>query len=300
MFNLKTRILVLIPLLCLWVLGNPVALAMEPDNSGRLPNGTSFVSLPVKPFQWQKPKKEALAEDMSAWTIQTLQENHARVGVVARQGAYLTRLFDRTGMTHSGFVFQDPTTGEWITYSLYSNPETGRKTAQLWRQSLKDFFYGQRSKHQEALLLIPEPALQTEILKRFYADPFVSLLPQNHAYSLIAPLQSPTSFNCTKWVVIQLYAARENMNDVPSLIQIMRREYKLKTVRPKLVTRLVLKRKPDVNWEELDPPGTIQTVTVDSLSQSDLFDHFFLYSGKLKFRGIRAEAFKPVGENENN
>jgi hypothetical protein len=196
-FDLKTRILVLIPLLCLWVLGNPVAFAIEPDNSSHLPNGTSFVSLPVKPFQWQNPKKEALAQAMSAWTIQTLLENHARVGVVARQGPYLTRLFDRTGMTHSGFVFQEPTTGEWITYSLYSNPETGKKTAQLWRQSLKDFFYGQRSNEQEALLLIPKPALQAEILKRFYADPFVSLLPQNHTYNLIAPLPSPFSFNCT-------------------------------------------------------------------------------------------------------
>jgi hypothetical protein len=296
MLDFKIRMILLIPLLCLLTWGNTLASAIEPDKSSDLHPATSFVSLPVKPFQWEKPEKEALAQSMSEWTIQTLLKNHARVGVVARQGAYLTRLFDRTGMTHSGFVFQDPGTGEWITYSLYSNPETGSKTALLWRQSLKDFFYGQRSNHREALLLIPEPALQTEILKRFYADSFVSLLPQNHGYNLIAPLSSPVSFNCTKWVVLQLYAARENINDVPTLIQIMHREYGLKTVRPGLITRLVLKRKPDVNWKELNPPGTIQTVTVDSLSQSDLFDRFFLYSGKLKFRGVRPDAFKPTGD----
>lgn len=258
-------------------------------------NEDSFTSLPEKPFTWDQPKKEALAEAMSQWTIQTLTAKHARVGVLARQGAYVTRLFDRTGMTHSGFVFQEPKTGEWITYSLYSNPDTGRKTAQLWRQSLKDFFYGQLSYRQEALLLIPSADLQAKLLKRFYADPFESLLPKNHSYNLVAPIENPTSFNCTKWVVLHLYAARENTSDIPSLIQSMRREYPVKTVRPRFLTRIALKWKPDVDWEELNPPGTVRTVTVDSLYHSNLFEQHFLYSGKQGFKGLRADDFKPVG-----
>ncbi|WP_373531284.1 DUF2145 domain-containing protein [Vampirovibrio sp.] len=269
---------------------------MDPGISAHQTHGDSFASLPVKPFQWGNPKKLALAEAMSSWTIQTLRANHAQVGVVARQGAYVTRLFDRTGMTHSGFVFQDPTSGEWMTYSLYSNPETGRKTARLWRQSLKDFFYGQRSNYPEALLLIPTPALQARMLQRFYAEPFESLLPPHHRYNLVAPIQSPISFNCTKWVVLQLYAAQNNSSDVPTLIQAMRGHYGVKTVRPKFLTRLVLKRKADVDWEELNPPGTVQTVTVDSLYQANLFERFFLYSGKPKLKGIWAEDFNPVGE----
>ena len=75
--------------------------------------------LPVKPFSWDNSKKEELAQSMRDWTVGSLQERGAKLGLVARQGAYVTRLFDRTGMTHSAFVFQHPETDEWITYSLY-------------------------------------------------------------------------------------------------------------------------------------------------------------------------------------
>lgn len=255
---------------------------------------TAFQSLPIKPFHWNQPKKAALAEAMSQWTIQTLRDNQAKVGVVARQGAYVTRFFDRTGMTHSGFVFQEPETGEWITYSLYSDTENEQKTALLWRQSLKDFFYGQRSNRKEALLLIPEPALQEKMLQRFHAQPFQPLLPQNHRYSLVAPLTSPISFNCTKWVVLNLYAAKERTDDIPALLEVMRQEYPVRTMRPRFLTRWVLKRKRDVNWEELHPPGVVRTITVDSLYHSDLFEKHFLYSGKKDFRGIKADKFTPV------
>lgn len=256
---------------------------------------SGFSSLPVKPFAWNKPQKEVLAESMSHWTIQTLQVNHAKVGLVARQGAYVTRLFDRTGMTHSGFVFQHSETGEWMTYSLYSDPDNGRKTALLWRQNLKDFFYGQRSNRKEALLLIPDAALQEKILKRLYAQPFRGLLPENHRYNLVAPIENPTSFNCTKWLILNVYAARENSENVSELIGVMRREYPVKTVRPGLLTRIVLKRKPDVDWQELNPPGVIRTVTVDSLYFADLFEKKLLYSGKPALKGLKPQQFKPIG-----
>ncbi len=249
-------------------------------SSGLAESVPALDSLPTKPYQWNEPKKETLADSMSHWAEKTLVENHAKVGLVARQGAYLTRLFDRTGMTHSGFVFQDPNSGEWITYSLYSDLATHQKTALLWRQGLKDFFYGQRSGRKEALLLIPSAELQEKLLARFYAQPFHALLPANHHYSLVAPIDSLTSFNCTKWLVLNLYAAQEKSEDVPALIGLMHRDYPVRTVKPTVVTRWVMKRKPDVNWAELNPPGTIRTVTVDSLYRSKLFEKRFLYSGK--------------------
>ncbi len=239
---------------------------------------SSYASLPVKPYVWSNSKKLALAETLSNWVVETLQRQNAKVGVLARQGSVFTRLFDPTGMTHSGFVFQEPVTGEWITYSLYSDPANNRKTALLWRQNIKDFFYGQINDRKEALLLLPPMDLQERLLQRLQANPFQSLLPVNHHYNLVAPLESPLSFNCTKWVVLNLFAARENSEDVPALIERMRQEYAVKPLRPRFLVRLVLKRKPDVNWDELNPPGTVQTVTVDSLYKTPLFEKRFLFS----------------------
>jgi hypothetical protein len=238
----------------------------------------SYAALPVKPYVWSNSKKLALAETLSDWAVETLERENARVGVLARQGSVFTRLFDPTGMTHSGFVFQEPATGEWITYSLYSDPATNRKTALLWRQNIKDFFYGQINDRKEALLLLPPRDLQERLLLRLRANPFQSLLPVNHHYNLVAPLESLLSFNCTKWVVLNLFAARENSEDVPALIGRMRQEYAVKPLRPSILVRLVLKRKPDVNWDELNPPGTVQTVTVDSLYKTSLFEKRFLFS----------------------
>lgn len=238
----------------------------------------SYVSLPVKPYVWSNSKKLALAETLSNWVADTLQRQNAKVGVLARQGSVFTRLFDPTGMTHSGFVFQDPLTGEWITYSLYSDPANNRKTALLWRQTLKDFFYGQINDRKEALLLLPTTELQNRLLQRLQATPFQSLLPVNHHYNLVAPLESTLSFNCTKWVVLNLFAARDNSENVPALIDRMRQEYSVKPLRPRFLVRLVLKRKPDVNWDELNPPGIVKTVTVDSLYKTPLFEKRFLFS----------------------
>lgn len=293
-FSLPFKIKSLLSVLCALLLLLQAMSVRADDWLGSSSPSTAFQSLPVKPFNWDQPEKAALAEAMSQWAIQTLRDNQAKVGVVARQGAYVTRFFDRTGMTHSGFVFQDPETGEWITYSLYSDTENEQKTALLWRQSLKDFFYGQRSSREEALLLIPEPGLQEKMLQRLHAQPFQSLLPENHRYSLVAPLTSPISFNCTKWVVLNLYAAREGTDDIPALLGVMRQEYPVRTMRPRFLSRWVLKRKRDVNWEELHPPGVVRTVTVDSLYHSDLFEKHFLYSGKKEFRGLKADKFTPI------
>ncbi|WP_303673804.1 DUF2145 domain-containing protein [Vampirovibrio chlorellavorus] len=238
----------------------------------------SYDALPVKPYVWSNSQKLALAETLSNWAVETLKRENARVGVLARQGSVFTRLFDPTGMTHSGFVFQEPETGEWIIYSLYSDPVNNRKTALLWRQSIKDFFYGQRNDRKEALLLLPSDDLQERLLQRLRAKPFQSLLPLQHHYNLVAPLESVLSFNCTKWVVLNLFAARENSEDVPALIGRMRQEYTVKPLRPRFLVRLVLKRKPDVNWEELNPPGTVKTVTVESLYNTPLFEKRFLFS----------------------
>lgn len=269
---------------CLWVAATTIGCLLSgflPAQAGNgLPLADDFISLPVKPTQQTDTKKLQLADGLTAWVLKTLEENHAQVGVIARQGPPLTRLVDPSGMTHVALIFQHPQTHEWMTYSLYSNLADHQQTAQLWRQSPEDFFYGQRTDKKEALLLIPSPALQMKMLRRLYAQPFHSLLPPDHHYNLIAPIGDLRSFNCTKWLVLNLYAAALNTEDEAFLLDRMNREFPARGVKPNLLVRYFLKRKQDVRWEELSPPNTVRTITVDSLYHSPLFERRFLFSGK--------------------
>jgi hypothetical protein len=120
-------------------------------------------------------------------------------------------------------------------------------------------------------MLIPQADLQQKLLSRLTAQPFDDLLPENEGYNLLAPLESPTSFNCTKWILLQLYGAMENTDNTLSLIQQMAREYFVPSKKPFFLARRALKRKPDVNWEELSPPNQVHTITVSSLYGSPLF-----------------------------
>lgn len=246
-----------------------------------LPTTTSSLSndalLPVKPMKWENADKLERAQELSGWVRRTLEQNQVQAAVLARKGHFLVTLFDRTGMTHSGLVFRHPVTGEWITYSLYSNPDTNARTALLWRQNLLDFYYGQPSKRRKTLVLIPSRALQAKLLSQVYHQPFIRLLPPDHRYNLVAPVESPVSFNCTKWILLHVYAAQTGRDDIPQLLRVMQQQSRFRYAKPNWLARAVLKRKPDVNWSELNPPSVIHTVTVYNLSHSPLFEKYFLY-----------------------
>jgi hypothetical protein len=241
----------------------------------------TFITLPIRKTDQRDVKKLNRAKIMSARVRDALERYHVEAAVIARQGPPLTDFVDKTGMTHTGMVFRHPITREWLVYSLYSNPEEDYKTASLWRQDLDDFFYGQRNNKQEALLLIPSATLQSRLLTRLYRQPFVTLLPENHRYNLVAPMESPLSINCTKWILLQLFAAQEGTDDIPTLLRAIERDYPLPSVKPPWLTRMVLRRKPDVVWQELNPPGHIHTVTVENLSKAPVFEKRLLLTPSL-------------------
>jgi Uncharacterized protein conserved in bacteria (DUF2145) len=252
-----------------------VAIAAPVSEVADLP----FTGLPVKPpLEKNDPVKLALIHDLSAWVQRTLEANHADVGVVSRQGPPLTVVIDKTGMTHSGIVFRHPVTHDWTVYGLYSNPYDAYRTAVLWQQDLDDFFYGQRTDKKDALLLIPPETVQRRWLARVAHEPFSRLLPEKSHYNLIAPLEHPFSFNCTKWLWLQLMAAKEGTDNIPALLTMIQHDYPIARHKPNVAVRWYLKRKPDVIWRELKPCDTVHTVTVQSLYQSSFFEKRFLYS----------------------
>jgi hypothetical protein len=129
-------------------------------------------------------------------------------------------------------------------------------------------------------MLVPSKDLQEKLLARLTAEPFNILLPAGEHYNLVAPLENPTSFNCTKWILLQLYGAQENANDTEQLIGQMVKDYHLPVIKPFFLVRYALQNKPDVNWKELTPPNHIHTVTVSSLLNSSFFEKKWYYHTK--------------------
>jgi hypothetical protein len=241
---------------------------------------TSFIGLPIKSQVQSSEKKTRQAQTLSRWIVQTLEAQKIQVAIITREGPNMTRFVDKTGMTHSGYVFRHPETGRWTTYSLYADPERGYKKSRLWQQDLEGFYYGQSGSKTDALMLVPSQELQKKLFVRLTAQPFKTLLPEDEHYSLVAPLESRNSFNCTKWVLLQLFAAKENSDITAELIQILSTQYQEKVIKPLFFIRYVLQKKPDVNWQELSPKNHVHTVTVNSLLHSNLFEQKLYYHAR--------------------
>jgi hypothetical protein len=239
--------------------------------------------IPIKTEQETDKQKSKRAELLSQWVIQQMEANHAQVGVISRIGSNLAVLFDKTGMTHSGFVFRHPETHEWITYSLYSDPTKNYKKSKVWQQNVKGFYYGQSGSKTDTLLSIPGQEIQDKLYQHLTTQPFKLLLPSDEHYSLVAPIESPTSFNCTKWVLLQYFSAKYNSDDTADIIQKMNHDYSVSVEKPGLLVRYILKRKPDVDWTELAPPNHVHTATVTSMYKSSLFEKKVFYHDTKRF-----------------
>ncbi|MGE0199454.1 MAG: DUF2145 domain-containing protein [Candidatus Melainabacteria bacterium] len=205
---------------------------------------------------------------MTDWAESVLKDANVRVAVIARRGHVLAKLVERSGMTHMAFVLKDPTTGAWTTVGLYSDPATGQKTALLWRQELADFYAEQPNQLKESEILIPKPEVQEALWRHLTADDWPTLLPAGHRYNLVAPVESPVSLNCTKWLALQMLAARTGETTLASLVSELPAVLHPPRIKAGPLLTWYLRRKPDVTWSELTPPGVIHTVTAESLKDS--------------------------------
>ncbi len=73
------------------------------------------------PLEFQEktnPIKLKLAEDLSDWMVNTLNQKGAVAAVVARNGSAQAQRHDPTGMAHSGLALKDPVKSDWIIYNL--------------------------------------------------------------------------------------------------------------------------------------------------------------------------------------
>jgi len=236
--------------------------------------------LPLKPYKWDKPDRMKRVHTLADWAGKTMEDNHAEIGVISRCGSFLTVLYDQTCMSHSGIVFRHPETQKWIVYNLYSDPATNLQHSRLWQQSVEDFFYTQDSIKTDGMVLIPGETLQKKLLKRMQDVPFNTLLPPDEHFNLVAPMSHHKSFNCTKWIMSNVYAAEKQLGSIEDVLEVMNREHQIPTLHAGPLTRFVMGFKRDTHFDEFTPPGEVRTVTVGSMYASPLFEKRFMYSNK--------------------
>lgn len=213
--------------------------------------------------------KMEIANRLSQWVRKTMIAEHVTVGIIGRQGNETTKKFDSTGLAHAGFVVHMPD-DTWTTFNLFSDPATKRRTQAIWQASLEDFYYGQTGYVENTLLLIPEPELQAKVLNGFTSGKYKKLAFTDQ-YNLIANPYTSMTLNCTKWLLLNLYAAKTDNYNPLQLLDLMRLEFKEQIITPDLLTRLGLRFMSNVRLDEKEKDGKIHTVTVQSLYESNLF-----------------------------
>jgi len=257
--------------------------ALDPYGKGYAPGETANDINWLPPYHTREektgkpdPKKHEIAERLSEWVRKTMTDQHAVVGIIGRQGNETTKRFDKTGLAHAGFIVHMPGTDTWVTFNLFSDPTTKRRTQAIWQASLEDFYYGQTGYVVDTLLLIPDHDLQEKILAGFTSGNYKKLAFTDQ-YNLIANPFTPYTLNCTKWLLMNIYGAKTGNYNPYQILELMRGQFKEQIITPDFITRLGLRFMSNVRLNEKEKDGKIHTVTVQSLYDSTLFTQKLFY-----------------------
>lgn len=216
-------------------------------------------------------QKLVVAKHLTHWLQQTLLERKAIVAVVARKGGKDLKGRDRTGMAHSGLAVYDPRAQTWILYQILKSSASTEPVAELWRMAPLDFFYGQTGYEENALVLIPEAETQQRIYDSILSGRAWRLA-FTRKYNLLSKYDGHESLNCNKWVLMTIAAARTDNYDTDQVLTTIHNGFKPGRLRMNFIEKHVVKCKPNVRKDELPLAGAIETVTPQSLYESDLFE----------------------------
>ncbi len=231
---------------------------------------TSF-SPPQEAVKHTNPRKVDVAQQLARWMEDTLAQEGAILAVVARQGGLQHKKYDRTGMLHTGLVIWHPQEKRWKIYNLIDRPQgRGTRCDVQWTEPV-DFFIQQGGRQKEALLMIPDRILQAR-MRAALLNGDAARLSFTSDYNIISPPHSETSLNCNKWVLLNLLAAQMQTYEPKHLLDVIKREYKPGQIQVHPLARLFAKHQSRVKASEVPWLAPIETVTVQSLCDSGLFE----------------------------
>ncbi len=242
-------------------------------------NDPPFTQFPAftryKPDDKQRMHRARLLTD---WVLNTLAEKNIRLAIVAREGSRGTQKVDETGMGHATMAVYDPRFGTWIGHHQLSDRSQKEPLGHIWRSTLLEFFFDQKSERTEALILIPEPAIRDRMYQAILSEEYKALYPTRD-YNLISRYDTVDTLHCNQWLLLQLTAARIDNYDLEAVLSEIR-----KTFRPAeipvnpLIWWLYLRWQDNIRPWELPDDRIVRTVTVESLYKSDFFEERLFYS----------------------
>ena len=229
-----------------------------------------------------QPKLDT-AKKLTDWLQDTLQKNQTLVAVVSRKGGDDVKKHDFTGMAHSGLAVYDPRAKTWLIYNLLNDAHSnaqGNPQGAIWQTAPLDFFYGQTGYDENALLLIPDTETQKRLYEAFITGTYKKLM-FTQSYNLLSAYNTPDSLNCNKWILMNIVAARIDDYTPTKVLDTITKGFEPGLIRLNAVERLFVKKKVSVRANEIARFGSspIQTVTVQSFYQSNLFAQKLYYAG---------------------
>lgn len=243
-------------------------------------SSNNFLPL-VKECKHTNILKIRIANVLSKWTIETLEKSGTIAAVISRPGTRFVRMIDKTGMGHTGIIIKDPELNTWMIYNLFSNPLKKHKFYEIRRTTVYDFFYSQPSLKLNALVLIPSLSIQESIINSFITGKNKELLKEKK-YNLISSSENFDSSNCIEWVVLNIFAAKENMYDVDKLTEIIKKEIFVKSIKLTSLSKLILAFTPNVFKDELPKDSYVKTFIANDLYNSSVFIKKIFYVGTNK------------------
>ncbi len=133
----------------------------------------------------------------------SLDQRQVQAALIARVGSDVSQYGLR--YTHAALVFRDPETGAWTV--LHKLNHCGRDTADLYSQGLANFFLDDPYEYR-ALLLVPQPGLQAQLLTQVARDRGLSV--HQPKYSVLAHPFALDYQNSNGWLLEFLAAAESD------------------------------------------------------------------------------------------
>lgn len=224
----------------------------------------------IKEYNHSNLFKKRVAKILSKWTLKALEENSVNAAVISRAGTRFVKGLDKTKMGHTAIIIKDPEFKTWMVYNLFSNPLKKHRFYEIRRTTIYDFFYSQPSLKLNALLLIPSQDIQGNIIRAFVSGENKEFL-KERKYNLISSSENFDSSNCIEWVVLNIFAAKENIYDIDKLIKIINKEILVKPIKLNILSKLILTFTPNAFKDEFPKDCYVKTFMVYNLYSSNLF-----------------------------
>lgn len=238
---------------------------------------------PVQEVEKNDVRKLEMANKLTNWTLGQLKENKADIAIIARGGSHISKTQDKTWMEHSGILMYNRKSREWEVYNLLNDFCDQAPRCDIWRNKPLDFFYSQPNYDEDAMILLPDAKTRHKLRKAFVSGAYKKLQ-FTKDYNLITRFDGKKSLNCNKWVLMNVVAAKTGKYNPDEVLAEIGKTFKPGEVKVCSILRPFAKQHPTILQTEAPLSGPLNTVTAESLYQSNLFEKKLFYDERTEKR----------------